>query len=115
MMDNIAVTSNYLNAYNTTQSQKSQLNTSSPAIQLNFGNESTRSASFTNIADYTKYLKENYNYLGNVASVEGIPTRVSVSASFLRKCIDDPEKAEYLESSLCAISDSASYVKSHSL
>ena len=36
----------------------------------------------------------------------GVPTTVSVSSSFLRKCMNDPEKAKYLEENLAAIPDS---------
>ncbi len=114
-MNTISGTSNNYYGYNITNTQKLQSTATSSPTQSNSATENTGSNSFTNVNDYTKYLKENYNYFGNVASVEGIPTSVSVSASFLQKCIDDPEKAEYLESNLNAISDSVSYVKSHSL
>ena len=37
--------------------------------------------------------------------MEGIPTTVSVSSEFLKKCMNDPEKAKYLEENLAAIPD----------
>ena len=36
-----------------------------------------------------------------------IPTTVSVSSAFLKKCMNDPEKAKYLEENLAAIPDCA--------
>ena len=38
-------------------------------------------------------------------SMQGIPTTVSVSSAFLQKCMNDPEKAKYLEENLAAIPD----------
>lgn len=37
--------------------------------------------------------------------MQGIPTTVSVSGVFLKKCMNDPEKAKYLEENLAAIPD----------
>ena len=39
-------------------------------------------------------------------SMQGVPTTVSVSGAFLKKCMNDPEKAKYLEENLAAIPDS---------
>ena len=39
--------------------------------------------------------------------MQGVPTTVSVSSAFLKKCMDDPEKAKYLEENLAAIPDCA--------
>lgn len=39
--------------------------------------------------------------------MQGIPTTVSVSSAFLQKCMNDPEKAKYLEENLAAIPDCA--------
>lgn len=39
-------------------------------------------------------------------SMQGVPTTVSVSGVFLKKCMNDPEKAKYLEENLAAIPDS---------
>mgnify|MGYP000113883339 CR=1 FL=1 len=40
-----------------------------------------------------------------LTSMQGIPTTVSVSSAFLQKCMNDPEKAKYLEENLAAIPD----------
>ena len=48
-------------------------------------------------------------------SMQGIPTTVSVSEAFLKKCMNDPEKAKYLEENLAALPDCVSYAKSHAL
>ena len=37
--------------------------------------------------------------------MQGVPTMVSVSSAFLQKCMNDPEKAKYLEKNLAAIPD----------
>ena len=47
--------------------------------------------------------------------MQGIPTTVSVSGAFLKKCMNDPEKAKYLEENLAALPDCVSYAKSHAL
>lgn len=59
---------------------------------------------FKNTNDYSKYLQEKYSYMNTgTASMEGVPVTVSVSGSFLKKCMDNPEKAAYLEENLSAI------------
>ena len=40
-------------------------------------------------------------------SMQGVPTTVSVSGAFLKKCMNDPEKAKYLEENLAALPDCA--------
>ena len=45
--------------------------------------------------------------------MQGVPTTVSVSSAFLKKCMSDPEKAKYLEENLAALPDCASYAVSH--
>ena len=39
-------------------------------------------------------------------SMQGVPTTVSVSGPYLKKCMNDLEKAKYLEENLAAIPDS---------
>ena len=39
--------------------------------------------------------------------MQGVPTTVSVSGVFLKKCMNDPEKAKYLEENLAALPDCA--------
>lgn len=61
---------------------------------------------YSNVSEYTKYLQKKYSYMNTgTTSMQGIPTTVSVSAAFLKKCADNPEKAKYLEENLAAIPD----------
>ena len=61
---------------------------------------------FSNVNDYSKYLQEKYSYMNTgKASMSGIPTMVTVSSAFLKKCMNNPEKAKYLEENLAAIPD----------
>ena len=62
---------------------------------------------YSNVNDYSKYLQGKYSYMNTgTTSMQGVPTTVSVSSAFLKKCMDDPEKAKYLEENLAAIPDS---------
>ncbi|MCM1399160.1 MAG: cell envelope integrity protein TolA [Clostridium sp.] len=71
---------------------------------------------YKNVNDYSKYLQGKYSYMNiGTTSMEGVPTTVSVSGAFLEKCMNDPEKAKYLEENLAAIPDCAAYAVSHSL
>ena len=61
---------------------------------------------YSNVNDYSKYLQGKYSYMNTgIKSMQGIPTTVSVSSAFLKKCMNDPEKAKYLEENLAAIPD----------
>lgn len=61
---------------------------------------------YRNVNDYSKYLQGKYSYMNTgTTSMQGIPTTVSVSGAFLKKCMNDPEKAKYLEENLAAIPD----------
>ncbi len=61
---------------------------------------------YSNVNDYLKYLQDKYSYMNTgTTSMQGIPTTVSVSSAFLKKCMNDPEKAKYLEENLAAIPD----------
>lgn len=63
---------------------------------------------YRNVNDYSKYLQGKYSYMNTgTTSMQGIPTTVSVSGAFLKKCMNDPEKAKYLEENLAAIPDCA--------
>ncbi len=69
---------------------------------------------YSNVNDYSKYLQDKYSYMNTgTTSMQGVPTTVSVSGAFLKKCMNDPEKAKYLEENLAAIPDCASYAVSH--
>ena len=71
---------------------------------------------YSNVNDYSKYLQSKYSYMNTgTTSMQGIPTTVSVSGAFLKKCMNDPEKAKYLEENLAALPDCVSYAKSHAL
>lgn len=69
---------------------------------------------YSNVNDYSKYLQEKYSYMNTgTTSMQGVPTTVSVSSAFLKKCMNDPEKAKYLEENLAALPECASYAVSH--
>ena len=71
---------------------------------------------YSNVNDYSRYLQDKYSYMNTgTTSMEGVPTTVSVSSAFLKKCMNDPEKAKYLEENLAAIPDCVAYATSHSL
>ena len=71
---------------------------------------------FGNVNDYSKYLQEKYSYMNTgTTSMQGVPTTVSVSSAFLKKCMNDPEKAKYLEENLAAIPDCAKMAVNGSL
>lgn len=61
---------------------------------------------FHTVNDYSGYLQEKYSYMNTgTASMRGIPVTVTVSGAFLKKCMNDPERARYLEENLAAIPD----------
>lgn len=61
---------------------------------------------FSNVNDYSGYLQEKYSYMNTgKTAMSGIPTTVTVSSAFLKKCMNNPEKAKYLEENLAAIPD----------
>ena len=63
---------------------------------------------YSNVNDYSKYLQGKYSYMNSgTTSMQGVPTTVSVSGAFLKKCMNDPEKAKYLEENLAALPDCA--------
>ena len=71
---------------------------------------------YSNVNDYSKYLQEKYSYMNTgTTSMQGIPTTVSVSGAFLKKCMNDPEKATYLEENLAAIPECAKMAVNGSL
>ncbi len=81
-----------------------------------YGKGYTNTAKESNVNDYSKYLQDKYSYMNpGTTSMQNVPTTVSVSGTFLKKCMNDPEKAKYLEENLAAIPDSVkslcNYVK----
>ena len=81
-------------------SQIMDLKTSTPGVTR----KEEIKTGFQNTIDYSKYLQEKYSYMNTgTTSMQGVPVTVSVSGAFLKKCMDDPEKAAYLEENLAAI------------
>ena len=79
-----------------------------------YGKGYINTAKESNVNDYSKYLQGKYSYMNSgTTSMQGVPTTVSVSSAFLKKCMNDPEKAKYLEENLAALPDCASYAVSH--
>ena len=73
---------------------------------LNLTKDVYKRQGYSNVNDYSKYLQGKYHYMNiGLTSMQGIPTTVSVSSAFLQKCMNDPEKAKYLEENLAAIPD----------
>lgn len=61
---------------------------------------------FRTVNDYSGYLQGKYSYMNSgTTSMQGVPTTVQVSSEFLRKCMNDPKKAKYLEENLKVIPD----------
>ena len=81
-------------------SQIMDLKTSTPGVTR----KEEIKTGFQEVNDYVKYLQEKYSYMNaGIVSMKGIPTTVSVSPAFLKKCMDNPEKAAFLEENLAAI------------
>ena len=81
-------------------SQIMDLKTSTPGVTR----KEEIKTGFKNANDYSKYLQEKYSYMNTgKTSMQGVPVTVSVSSAFLKKCMDNPEKAAYLEENLAAI------------
>ena len=92
--------SNYKNTVKKTDSEKDSTNTKD-------GNVTTSTVELkTSRPGVTKTEQIKYHYMNiGLTSMRGIPTTVSVSSAFLQKCMNDPEKAKYLEENLAAIPD----------
>ena len=59
---------------------------------------------FKNVDDYSKHLQKKYDYINaGIVSIKGVPTSVSVSSGFLKRCMDNPEKSSMLEEKMKAI------------
>ncbi len=111
------ITNNYsnytTNNTNTTKkvdsAKEGNVTTSTVELKTSTGGTKTEQikTGYSNVNDYSKYLQGKYSYVNSgTTSMQGIPTTVSVSSAFLKKCMDDPEKAKYLEENLAAIPDS---------
>lgn len=88
------------NTNNSVTSQIMDLKTSTPGVTR----KEEIKTGFKNTNDYSKYLQEKYSYMNTgKTSMQGVPTTVSVSDAFLKKCMDNPEKAAWLEENMAAI------------
>ena len=59
---------------------------------------------FKNINDYSVYLNEKYSYMNTgIKAMYDVPVTANVSSNFLKRCMDNPEKAAFLEENLAAI------------
>ncbi len=112
------ITNNYSNYAtsntNTTKgagsTKESNVTTSTVELKTSTGGTKTEQikTGYSNVNDYSKYLQGKYSYMNTgTTSMQGVPTTVSVSSAFLKKCMNDPEKAKYLEENLAAIPDCA--------
>ena len=108
--------SNYKNTVKKTDSEKDSTNTkdgnvTTSTVELKTSRPGVTKTEqiktgYSNVNDYSKYLQGKYHYMNiGLTSMQGIPTTVSVSSAFLQKCMNDPEKAKYLEENLAAIPD----------
>ena len=104
------ISNNYSNAKSGTSTAKEgNVTTSTVELKTSTGGTKTEQikTGYSNVNDYSKYLQGKYSYMNSgTTSMQGVPTTVSVSGAFLKKCMNDPEKAKYLEENLAAIPDS---------
>lgn len=114
------VSSNYANYYTTKNvgSTKDNSNVSTSTVELKTSTGGTKTeqikTGYSNVNDYSQYLQGKYSYMNTgTTSMQGVPATVSVSSAFLKKCMNDPEKAKYLEENLAALPGCASYAVSH--
>ena len=107
--------SNYAKS-DTSTAKESNVTTSTVELKTSTGGTKTEQikTGYSNVNDYSKYLQGKYDYMNTgTTSMQGVPTTVSVSGTFLKKCMNDPEKAKYLEENLAALPDCVSYAVSH--
>ena len=105
------ISNNYSNYAKSGTSTAKEGNVTTSTVELKTSTGGTKTeqikTGYSNVNDYSKYLQGKYSYMNTGAtSMQGVPTTVSVSGVFLKKCMNDPEKAKYLEENLAAIPDS---------
>ena len=103
------ISNNYAKS-GTSTAKESNVTTSTVELKTSTGGTKTEQikTGYSNVNDYSKYLQGKYGYMNTgTTSMQGVPTTVSVSGAFLKKCMNDPEKAKYLEENLAAIPDCA--------
>ncbi len=101
--------SDYRKGYTNT-AKESNVTTSTVELKTSTGGTKTEQikTGYSNVNDYSKYLQGKYSYMNSgTTSMQGVPTTVSVSGAFLKKCMNDPEKAKYLEENLADCAKSA--------
>lgn len=109
----ISGVTDYTNAYaDYANTAKKESNVKTSTVELKTPTGGTRTeqikTGYSNVNDYSKYLQGKYSYMNmGTTSMQGIPATVSVSGAFLKKCMNDPEKAKYLEENLAALPDCA--------
>ena len=112
------ITNNYSNyatsstnaTKNAGSTKESNVITSTVELKTSTGGTKTEQikTGYSNVNDYSKYLQSKYSYMNTgTTSMQGVPTTVSVSSAFLKKCMNDPEKATYLEENLAALPECA--------
>lgn len=100
------ITSNSSNIVTTTVELKTPTPGKTKTEQIKTG--------FQNVNEYVGYLQEKYSYMNaGRNSMHGIPTSVTVSPAFLKKCMDNPEKAKFLEENLAAIPEGVQSLINH--
>lgn len=88
------------------------INSNVSVNQTQIGNSKINT--FQNMSEYVKSIQENFPYMNSGSnSIHGVPTSVSVSSAFLKKCMNDPEKAKFLEENLAAIPDCVNSLKNY--
>ena len=104
----------YTNTYAgyTNSAKKAEENVKTSTVELKTSTGGTKTeqikTGYSNVNDYSRYLQGKYSYMNTgTTSMQGVPTTVSVSSAFLKKCMNDPEKAKYLEENLAALPDCA--------
>ena len=68
---------------------------------------------YSSALEYYDYLSKKFDYFGKTSNLHGVPTTVTVSGAFLQKCVDDPEKAKWLEDSLTAYAECTKWFGSY--
>ena len=106
------ISNNYSNYAKSSASTAKEGNVTTSTVELKTSTGGTKTeqikTGYSNVNDYSKYLQRKYSYMNTgTTSMQGVPTMVSVSGTFLKKCMNDPEKAKYLEENLAAIPDCA--------
>ena len=112
------ISNNYSNYAKSGTSTAKEGNVTTSTVELKTSTGGTKTeqikTGYSNVNDYSKYLQGKYSYMNSgTTSMQGVPTTVSVSGVFLKKCMNDPEKAKYLEENLAALPDCVSYAVSH--